>query len=776
MANVSPGKLIETQAEFERHVLQPIRKLLERGVHAPEAPLYVAIDTETTRVDARRGFNPFYGVRLAMGSLSWNAEGREYNVAWCSRMRPGLVRKPERVPGPVWKRFVGIGANRKAGRPDAVPGHYDPERLREEWIQALAEREETRTGKAVSDARRAEMAAYVDASGIEVEEVRNVDPEWVATQLQALEDTGAIIWVKKNAKFDMLILWADGFVVRAPEHVEDAEIQSHLTEDKPWVKGKKVSHKLQDLAERHLSRPPAGAAALTAWFEMMGVGDEVKDYSVVPKSVVGPYAWQDTRDTLDLFFFFGAKMVEQDGEPQGKIWQLYRNEMELVYHLVYETIISGLEVDQPQADKMLTQYEKQRDACSLHLHRLTKGVIVDWGSPTDTAQFLFGTPQEREGALGLEVPPFGWTKPNGDKAPQPSSDKNVLNFLARKHKGQPTGDICEGLLEWRTANTFVASFLEPIARFNHDGLIHPDFWLTIARTGRMSASHPNMQNRPKDPEIREIFVPRKGYVLLLMDLDQIEMRIAAHYAMKVIGVMPELWFRRWWQGKPGRWMKSTCTRAPLWDGFVYDPTFDPHQIMADKTGVPRKATKPGEPDAKRVNFLICYGGGPKKMHEDFGWTMEFARQVRAGHRRAYPELNHLANFIQMLLDDRGWIENEYGRRYWIEPDKAYLGLNYLIQGCAADLIKRAVRAVFMILLELREAFEGPQPLYIDNIVHDEVVMEVREDLLDVALARRINKALITHERDGEPIFSLPITAGCEIAEHDWGHPVDYPLN
>ncbi len=762
MGDLSPGRIIETADDFTVHVVEPLMRE-QASAQARGELLSVAIDTETTRIDPRRGFNPFYGARIAMGSLSWN----DQNVAWCSRMRPGLLRKPAgaKIPGAVWKAFVGLGASKKAGR-EVTPGHYSQSMLEAQWRALLLERE----GKS-STRTLEEMATRAEAKMVplEFEPVANVDPAWIAEQLQMLEDEGGIRWILKNKKFDLLMLWADGVMFRDRDRLEDVEVQSHLTEDKPWEKGKRVSHKLQALAERHLGRKPEGAHALEAWFEAMGVGNELRDYSAVPKSIVGPYAWQDTRDTIDLFNFFDRKMEEQDGEVRGKIHTLYREEVQLLHNLVYETIIPGLPVDQEKADTALGKHESERDRHSTRLFDLTDGSDTDWSSPTDTANFLYCNPAEHDGALFLKVPEFGRTKKG-----EWSSDKHVLEHFKRVHEDPRVQEICGALLDWRSSNTFVTSFLEPIARFNHDGFIHPDFWLTTARTGRMSCTHPNLQNRPKDKEIREIFVPRPGYVFLLVDLDQIEMRIAAHYAKKVMDAMPTVWFQRWWKGKSQGWRKSTCDVCHLWEGFTNDPEFDPHQIMADKSGVPRRATKPGEVDAKRVNFLILYGGGIKKMVSDYDWEYAFAKKVRSSHRKAYPEMEHLNAFIAMMLADRGYVANEYGRRYWIDPDKAYLGLNYLSQGCAADLIKRALNAVFEILRELREAYEGPQPLYIDNVVHDEVIMEVREDLLTPALAGRICRALTTHLMpDGSPRFNLPITAGVEVAEHDWGSTVAY---
>ena len=131
--------------------------------------------------------------------------------------------------------------------------------------------------------------------------------------------------------------------------------------------------------------------------------------------------------------------------------------------------------------------------------------------------------------------------------------------------------------------------------------------------------------------------------------------------------------------------------------------------------------------------------------------------------------------ITRQLQAAGFLVNEFGRRYYIDADKAYLGLNYVTQGTAADLIKRGMNRVYELRKELIESIEGPTPIYIENLVHDELIMQVREDLLTPRLAGRINRALTTHVRGGKPVFNVPITAGCEVSEIDWAHARPYEM-
>jgi DNA polymerase I-like protein with 3'-5' exonuclease and polymerase domains len=596
---------------------------------------------------------------------------------------------------------------------------------------------------------------------LEIEEVKNIPVERIITGLNELTRQG-LVWIFKNKKFDLLMLYTDGMERVPLAQQEDVEVQSHLTEDKPWVKKKKVSHKLQDLAERHLARDPDAKNALEEWFVAMRVPEKKRDYSAAPaREVLCDYAAQDTRDTLDLHGFFDQKMARMDEESlSGRtLRQLYWEENETIAHLVDKTIWDGVRVNQARADELLEKYEGVRTVHEDNLFKLAGDRHIDWGSEDTVRAYLFDPPAE--GGLGLEVPSFGVT-PGGKR----SVNKRVI-----EHLDVP---ITRELLEWRQADTFVNTFLEPIARFNIDGYIHPDFWLTTVRTGRISCSHPNMQNRPKDVEIREMFVARDGYVLLMPDYDQVEMRLTAHYAKRVCSVQPDFWFQTYWNGKPSRWVHSVQHDCPMWNGFMSGPEYDPHQKMADTTGLPRKREHSGTKTAKEANFGILYGAGIPGLMREFGWERAFAKKVRAGWRKSYPEVVHLQNFLTDTLQSKGFVTNEFGRRYYI--DLTYLGLNYLIQGTAGDLMKRAMNRVYRYADHMQEAHEGQRPIYVSNTVHDELMIEVREDLMSPELAGEVD-FLLTHwqKPDGSDMFMLPVTAGTEVAESDWGHPVPYEM-
>lgn len=705
--------------------------------YVEKTPGPIAIDTETTWIDAKRGFNPFSGTRAALVQLSWNTGGDEFDVALPVRMKRAIMDHPMLAKG----------------------NKGEPKERRDEWKAAhklwCGIKNEPGDGD-VSHFEKLEWAH----DQIEIETPSNLDIKEVITFLGKLTQLG-VVWVMKNCKFDLLMLAADGWSIPPVEQIEDAEVQSHLTEDKPWQRGVPVNHKLQSLAERHLGRDPDASNALDDWFERLKVKPAaLKDYSAAPLSILAPYGCQDTRDTLDLFLFFSAKMERQDKESvKGKtLYSLYREEVETIHNLVSHTITDGCAVDADIADTLLEKYTKIRNIHEKQLFALT-GEHVEWSSNDKVAAYLFDA---KPTGLGLPMPEFAIL--NSGKR---SVSKGVLEAIDTP--------LTQELLDWRLADTFVTSFLEPIARFNIDGFIHPDFWLTTARTGRMSCTHPNFQNRPKDEDVRSMFVPRPGYVFMDLDYDQIEMRLAAHFAHRVVKFSPKLSYQSWWNGKPSRWITTECKLALMHKRFNEDPDYDPHMTMVERSGLPRKRSAVGEITAKEANFAILYGVGIKGMGRNFGWEPARAKQIKGHWRKSYPEIVHLQHYLTNILYQRGYIANEFGRRYYVDKDKTYLGLNYLIQGCAGDLMKRAMNKVYALQRLLQEEHEGAKPMYLTNVVHDELLLEVREDLMTEELARRVACEMTEWKRDGKPMFEVPISVGCEVSESDWGSLREYPI-
>ena len=271
-----------------------------------------------------------------------------------------------------------------------------------------------------------------------------------------------------------------------------------------------------------------------------------------------------------------------------------------------------------------------------------------------------------------------------------------------------------------------------IKEIREDGRIHTTFQNLVTATGRLSSTEPNLQNIPVrtdlGAEIRKMFVPRDGCVLVDAAYSQIELRVLAHIAGDEV------------------MQKAFC------DGR------DIHTTTASQVfGVPMESvTALQRRHAKAVNFGIVYGISEFSLAEDIG--------VSRYEARAYID-NYLANYQgvrnymkQVVADAReiGYTQTLYGRRRYIPELKSSnfnirsgaerIALNTPIQGTAADLIKLA-----MIRVEncLNQQFPEAKLLL---QVHDELIVECPEEIASEVAA------LISRQMQEIANLSVPLMA------------------
>jgi DNA polymerase-1 len=267
--------------------------------------------------------------------------------------------------------------------------------------------------------------------------------------------------------------------------------------------------------------------------------------------------------------------------------------------------------------------------------------------------------------------PFATTKKGNPSIPQ---------SLVNQYAGQ--SNVARLLKEIRPREKFSTTFLKGYIIDAHErGRIHPSFHPLRGSfggtvSGRYSSSKPNLQNPPSpkrdredDPAqqqyghlFRSMFLPDKGQVWLSADYSQIEYRFFAHYA-----------------------------GGNIRQAFIDNPDIDFHQWCADKAGVPRS-------DAKNGNFAKLYGAGVGRLASTLGISKAEAERFIAEYDRAIPEAASLYQRAVFKAEQRGYVMTWGGRRslfpyYRGRYIKTHAALNYLLQGSAADLIKKAMIAV-----------------------------------------------------------------------------------
>ena len=323
------------------------------------------------------------------------------------------------------------------------------------------------------------------------------------------------------------------------------------------------------------------------------------------------------------------------------------------------------------------------DALRTEIHQLAGGeFLVD--SPKQLSEVLF----ERMG-----LPPTKRTKTGF------STDASVLASLA------PIHPIAAKIVEYRELTKLKSTYLDALPRMlGGDGRLHTSFNQTVAATGRLSSSNPNLQNIPVRTEygrrIRAAFVPAEpGDVMLSTDYSQIELRVLAHLS-----------------GDPG-----------LIEAFTSGMDF--HQATAARVfGVDLGAVEPGmRARAKAVNFGIVYGQSAHGLADTLKITRAEAQGMIDRYYAAYPGVRAYLDETVAAAHQNGFAVTLFGRKRRI-PELASsnhnlrsfgerTAMNHPMQGTAADIMKLAMIEVDRLLRA--ENFRSRMVLQ----VHDELVFE-----------------------------------------------------
>ena len=314
-----------------------------------------------------------------------------------------------------------------------------------------------------------------------------------------------------------------------------------------------------------------------------------------------------------------------------------------------------------------------------------------------------------------------------------STNAEVLEKLKSKHP------IIPAIMDYRMLTKLKSTYADGLIKeIREDGRIHTTFQNLVTATGRLSSTEPNLQNIPVrtdlGAEIRKMFVPREGCVLVDADYSQIELRVLAHIAEDSV------------------MQNAFCTGADI------------HTTTAAQVfGVPaEEVTSLQRRHAKAVNFGIVYGISEFSLAEDIGVSRYEAREYIDNYLTNYQGVR---KYMKQVVEDAraiGYTETLYGRRRYIPELKSSnfnirsgaerIALNTPIQGTAADLIKLAMIHVEKALNE-----HYPEAKLLLQ-VHDELNVEAPEDLaLQVA-------ELVSREMQSVAELKVPLTAEAKFGK------------
>ncbi len=265
-------------------------------------------------------------------------------------------------------------------------------------------------------------------------------------------------------------------------------------------------------------------------------------------------------------------------------------------------------------------------------------------------------------------------------------------------------DNIQLLLDYRGA-TKLKGFLEGWLEDQYEGRLFPSYNIANTRTGRLSCSTPNLQQVPRDPTIRSLFIPTESRVFVIGDFAQVEVRVAAHYTEDetLLDVFEnELDF-----------YGSIAVN-------VLGAQCEPNEV---KTKFPdmRKT-------AKEIGLSVLYGIGAQKLSTILTkrtgkvWTKEQGAKIIKDYFKAYPKLLEFRKYVENKVFKGELLHTKYGRKFKIDPDKVFsTGTNTVVQSTASDACLFSQLDVDAELKRL--GIEAP----LVAIVHDEVIRECKPE-------------------------------------------------
>ena len=321
-----------------------------------------------------------------------------------------------------------------------------------------------------------------------------LDDPRMAPLRDMLEDS-SVRKVGQDLKRDLLVLWGCG--LEPAGFWFDTMVASYVLD--PGRRG----HSLEALALDILAHKP------TTYADVTGRGQKQISFAEVSVDAARDYACQDVDCVLRLYERFRADLEEQGMEPL-----FHELEMPLIPALA-RMERRGVRIDEPFFHEMSGKLNRELELTQQEIWK-EAGVEFNINSTPQLREILFEK-------LGLPV--LKRTKTG------PSTDASVLEELAGQGFRVPVL-----LMEYREMEKLRGTYVDALPALVNPrtGRIHTSFNQTVAATGRLSSSDPNLQNIPiRTPlgrEIRKGFIPEEGYVLLAVDYSQIELRILAHFS------------------------------------------------------------------------------------------------------------------------------------------------------------------------------------------------------------------------------------------------------
>jgi len=589
-------------------------------------------------------------------------------------------------------------------------------------------------------------------------------------KLFALFNNTSNILVFHNAKHDLKALHFDGLDL---DHIK-ARVDCTMVMSKVLDSCAQY-HNIRVVSRRYLYRDYYFKEDAEDWIkshtkQFLKEQGRLPNFADVPRDIIVERCKWDARTARDLYLALWPKI-------QRICPELYETERQLIFTCL-RMELRGVPVDITRAKELRTECLKNLHIIQAKLNKLTLPLIIEKkkGLEKITKVFNPGSSLQMVTAfkkLGIDL--IYKTKPKKDKKSRTKKGGGRWSFdefsLVR-YVAAPLAEIVHqsGLESWpfdkyyravgntlkkhrlpssqwlpplvikhREYSKLITTYYDHIINDSIDrwrfsgreyGILHCNFNQSTAATGRFSSTDPNLQNMPRLLGPRECFVPRRGTYFWHFDYKQVEMRFYIHFAKD----------------------DKMLARLP------YDLHLQTASDIYSKP--PESITKEERDRAATVNFAIIYGAGDFTLSETLTkkgspTTVEEAGSLKRRYFRTYPLVPLTIKRLARELEERGYVTNPYGRRYYIPAELGYKVLNYYCQGTSADQIKLA-----MVNIDNWLRCRGFRARLLMQI-HDELVIEIPRSEVPRVIPWVV-KLMEDHTK-----FYVPILVGIEVAKQRW---------
>ncbi len=523
----------------------------------------------------------------------------------------------------------------------------------------------------------------------------------VIHRLKPVLENPKIEKVGQNIKYDWLVLSRHG--VNLEGVVFDTMLASYL------INPSKRAHSLDQIALDFLDHKTITYA------DVVGKSKAEGGFAQVPIAKAIPYACEDADITL-----LAKNVLQKKLEETGLMSLFEKVEMPLVPVLL-RMEKTGICVDTEKLRELSKSFEHRLETLDDQIFALA-GEKFNVKSSQQLGYILFEK---------LKLPVQKKTR----KKTGYSTDVNVLTLLARQH------ELPALILEHRTLAKLKSTYADALMDLINPetGRIHTSYNQTVAATGRLSSSDPNLQNIPirtdEGREIRRAFVPRQGWYLLAADYSQIELRILAHYSDDEI----------------------------LIQAFLNNEDIHSRTAAEVFQVAPSLITPELRRQAKAINFGIIYGMSAFGLSQQLEISQKMAQTYIENYFARYKGVRRYIDRVIKEASETKRTSTLLGRvRFLPDIDSSNRNVrqfaertaaNTPIQGTAADLLKLAMIKIDTAVTEkqLRSAML--------LTVHDELVFEVPPDELDAV------KTLVKDLMEGVWKLKAPLKVNVQWGEN-----------